>query len=488
MDYTAPGGDSRAILGDGSLSMLSLEDFLAQGNSLAAAFPAPLSAAASFATSRAEFPVCGMQHTSECAPYNDPLELCRQRRRSGTDNPETWDPMASDFVEVPLDLSAASLSAECRTVLEGTFKSCFRHTTPSSVSGLVECIADKSNYQVLSITRLQNFARYSMHKHFGRSYGIASVRQVYHGTATDSARTIAKMGFRNAASQRAKFGKGIYAAANVWEALAYAQPETHSLVQTFLVADLWQGPSRVGHENMIDFGQNASAKQILTTTNPEETIFCAAYEDQLYAHYSVTVRCTVEQPHSLTAYNTVHMYHPSIWSLLKQQNITPPTVPKSVFAVPLPPRASAVLPRVRQLKSHMNFKISDTVRIVKTLKNFTFCCGEVGHINRIVKDGHVHFCIEFDSLDLQERIKLVNRTPHYEWQNDLPLSWLRCQISHIEMVTSPTPISTASAGSGASPDTAKDAVTTQHDSSADSQGAQRGAKRKMPHAFEATNT
>jgi len=84
-----------------------------------------------------------------------------------------------------------------------------------------------------------------------------------------------------------------------------------------------------------------------------------------------------------------------------------------------------------------------------------------------------------------ERIKLVNRTPHYEWQNDLPLSWLRCQISHIEMVTSPTPISTVSAGS---PDTAKDAVTTQHDSSADSQGAQRGAKRKMPHAFEATNT
>jgi hypothetical protein len=100
----------------------------------------------------------------------------------------------------------------------------------------------------------------------------------------------------------------------------------------------------------------------------------------------------------------------------------------------------------------------------------------------------VHFCIEFDSLDLQEHIKLVNRTTHYEWQNDLPLSWLRCQISHIEMVTSPTPISTASAGSGTSPDTAKDAVTTQHDSSADSQGAQRGVKRKLLHAVEATDT
>jgi hypothetical protein len=429
-----------------------------------------------------------MQHTSACTPYDDPLQWCRQRRRFGTDNPETWDPMSSDCVEVPLDLSAASLSAECRTVLEATFKSCFRHTTPSSVSALVECIADKSNYQVLSITRLQNFARYSMHKHFGKSYGIASVRQVYHGTATDSARTIAKMGFRNAASQRAKFGKGIYAAANVWEALAYAQPETPSLVQTFLVADLWQGPSRVGHENMIDFGQDASAKQILTTTNPEETIFCAAYEDQLYAHYSVTVRCMVEQPHSLTAHNTVHLYHPSIWSLLREQNITPPTVPKSVFAVPLPPRASAVRPRVRQLKSHMNFKIGDTVRIVKTLKNFTFCCGEVGRINKIVKDGHVHFCIELDSLGLQERIKLANRTPLVVWQADLPLSWLRCQISHIEIVTSPTPISTASAASGTTPDTVKDAGATQHDSSADTQGSQRGVKRKLPHAFEAANT
>jgi hypothetical protein len=39
MDYTkaplAPRGDAQAIHGDGSLSMLSLEDFLAQGDSLA---------------------------------------------------------------------------------------------------------------------------------------------------------------------------------------------------------------------------------------------------------------------------------------------------------------------------------------------------------------------------------------------------------------------------------------------------------------------
>jgi hypothetical protein len=100
----------------------------------------------------------------------------------------------------------------------------------------------------------------------------------------------------------------------------------------------------------------------------------------------------------------------------------------------------------------------------------------------------VHFCIELDSLGLQERIKLANRTPLVVWQADLHLSWLRCQISHIEIVTSPTPISTASAASGTTPDTVKDAGATQHDSSADTQGSQRGVKRKLPHAFEAANT
>jgi hypothetical protein len=257
--------------------------------------------------------------------WKDPLEVVRQRRRFGTDEPATWDPMTGvDHAEVllfsagwgtpVLHFSADPHPAEveCANVLAETFKSCFGPETPSSVSKLVECIADSSNYKVLSITRLQNLARYSMHKQFGRSYGISSARQVYHWTTKASANTIAKVGFRNAVSPRALFGKGIYAAANVWEALAYAEPEAYSNVQTLLVADLLQGPTRVGHEQMIDFGRDLSNKQILTATNPQETIFCAAYEDQLYAHYSITVRFLAEREHLPSARKIVGGYHPAV--------------------------------------------------------------------------------------------------------------------------------------------------------------------------------
>jgi hypothetical protein len=247
--------------------------------------------------------------------WNEPLEVVWK--------PATWDPMTGvDHAEVLLfsaDPPALSAEVECANVLAETFKSCFGPETPSSVSKLVECIADSSTYKVLSITRLQNLARYSMHKQLGRGYGIRSARQVYHGTTKASASTIAKVGFRNAVSQRALFGKGIYAAANVWEALAYAEPEAYSNVQTFLVADLLQGPTRVGHEQMIDFGRDLSNEQILTATNPQETIFCAAYENQLYAHYSITVRFLAEREHLPSARKIVGgWYHPAVWSLINR--------------------------------------------------------------------------------------------------------------------------------------------------------------------------
>jgi hypothetical protein len=325
------------------------------------------------------------------------------------------------------------MEVECANVLAETFKSCFGPETPSSVSKLVECIADSSNYKVLSITRLQNLARYSMHEQFGQSYGISSARQVCHWTTKASASTIAKVGFRNAASQRALFGKGIYAAANVWEALAYAEPEAYSNVQTFLVADLLQGPMRVGHEKMVDFGRDLSNKQILTATNPQETIFCAAYEGQLYAHYSITVRFLAEREHLPSAHKIVGLYHPAVWSLIEAQVNPPPTVRNPVFVVGL---HTGFLTAV-ELPSHMSFKTGDTVKVVRTLKPFSFCHGAVGRIAKMVKDGHVHFCVEFDSPDLQDRTKLANKKQIYKWHTDL--AWLCCRDSHIETVTAPGP-------------------------------------------------
>ena len=136
----------------------------------------------------------------------------------------------------------------------------------------------------------------------------------------------------------------------------------------------------------------------------------------------------------------------------------------------------------------MSFKGGDTVKIIKTLKTHTFCRGEVGRIKKIVKDGHVHFCVEFDSRDLQERIKLANRKQVYEWQTDL--TWLRCQVSHIQKVISPcsatTPVCTTPGRSGSSATLScaassdAETIASPHDSSSDTNdaAAQSGGKRK----------
>jgi hypothetical protein len=162
--------------------------------------------------------------------YECPVEETRKRRRLGGDGPEHWDPMnGHPTTEVPLFSRGEACFAshpECCGVLGLAFKSCFGEERPSGVQALVDGIAEKSYFQVLSVTRLQSVPRHAMHKSFARIYDIpATVRTVYHGTSEENARIIAQLGFRNAASQRARFGKGIYAAASVWEALAYAEPD-----------------------------------------------------------------------------------------------------------------------------------------------------------------------------------------------------------------------------------------------------------------------
>ena len=446
-DTLAPGDGSQAIYGDGSLDMLFDDD-----DSLAAPLweesrrPAPR-AATLLGAGSADFFASYCASKPAYATYHDPVEAVRERRRFGTDEPESWDPMpgalSAEVLLFSTDLlhqPCKAAEAECAGLLRETFKSCFGPDAPSSVPELVEAIVERSNYQVLSVTRLQNIARYSMHKSFGRSYGVESTRRLYHGTSQANASVIARVGFRNAASQRAKFGKGIYAAANVWEALAYAEPEAQSNVQTFLAADLFQGPTRVGHENMADFGLDLAEKQILTTTNPEETVFCAAYEDQLYAHYRVTVRFMFERTLLPTASSIVRLWHPSVWSRLKAQSSQPPPVTKPIFAVPLPRAA-----RVKELKVHMGFRQGDSVKVVQTLKHFPFCLGAIGRIDKIVKDGHVHFCVELEDPALRERLKLLNR-PVYEWHTDLAM--MRCRISHIQhAAVPPTPTAAAQVSS-----------------------------------------
>lgn len=380
------------------------------------------------------------------ASFADPLLELRRRREVGTDEPTEWEPMYElPSLERRIYDSGAfkrDFEAECLCVLQIPFKAVLFEPL-TSVQDAIECIRQRTQYEVKTVVRLQYPERFRMHRQFMRVYKIDDTRWVYHGTTKTNAAIIAKVGFRNSASQRAKFGKGIYSASNVWEALAYAEPDAKSFVQTFFVAALAQGPSRVGTENMSDFGFDEAKRQILTTTNPEKNIFCAAYEDQLYAHYMFTVRYCVEEPLLASAHGIVRMYHPAIWSRLKQTAAQQHALAAHAFAVPppapAPKQAPAPIPRAipqaTEIPCHQQFSLHCRVKIVKTWSKYDFALNAVGTIKKIVKERKVHFFVELDDASMRELVRIVNKPPLMSWHTDR--SWLRCQLYHLKPVSAP---------------------------------------------------
>lgn len=233
---------------------------------------------------------------------------------------------------------------ESAKILSRTFRTPGRmDDMQPSLAQVLRDVSYSTNYEVQEVVRIQNRQRYGMHMHFKRIYDIDAASIVYHGTTRASAASIASTGFRGAVSQRAKFGKGIYCASNLWEALAYAEPDRPALTQTILVVEMLQGPTTLGRQDQVDFGVDAAGKEILTTTNAEHTIFCAKYENQLLATYRITVRYLSDRLHTPNHYNSVGMYHPTIWKIIKEQ--TPAAGRKSPH-----PRSLQRGPRQRRLR------------------------------------------------------------------------------------------------------------------------------------------
>jgi hypothetical protein len=287
--------------------------------------------------------------------FPDPLEALR-RRRLCAEPPATWDPSGPPraLLEVPLLARGPGASsapgpcrpgaaAECRALLAAAFRRSLGFDPPRALRALLAELARLSNYEILSVTRLQNPARHAMHCHFARVYDVDRPRRVYHGTTPARAAAIARHGFRTAASQRAKFGKGIYTAADPWEALAYAEPDPASQAQSLLVADLLQGPTSVGAADLADFGVDEQGTPVTTTTNAEGSIFCAAYEDQLYAHYLVTARFRLECLRDLSSAPCVRAFHPQLWKLIQAARSAEPPVVKPLFALKPPAQEATPL-------------------------------------------------------------------------------------------------------------------------------------------------
>ena len=138
---------------------------------------------------------------------------------------------------------------ECCDLLQGAFLTP-AHGLVGDLPLLVQTVAASCNFQVAEVTRVENKPLWDMHRQYAESYAVTNSKRVYHGTA--HAHSIARVGFRGAASNRAKFGRGIYTSAGVFQALAYAQLTPEDTL-TFVVAELHLGPVGLGTENQVRF-------------------------------------------------------------------------------------------------------------------------------------------------------------------------------------------------------------------------------------------
>ena len=205
--------------------------------------------------------------------------------------------------DIQSPLLDANFDQECFGVLQHAFCPGFVGDLPQ----LTQAIGQQSNFEICEVTSLRNKAQHSMHQQFKESYDVVQSVVSYHGT--EQAETIARTGFRGAASKRAKFGRGVYSSKDVYHALAYSKLTADDKM-TFLVVDLHLGPVALGREDQVfpstllfpptvrfphtihsqvlsrlpslvsasqvDFGQNMHGQQVLTLTNAEGDIYCSS--------------------------------------------------------------------------------------------------------------------------------------------------------------------------------------------------------------------
>ncbi len=199
---------------------------------------------------------------------------------------------------------------------------------------LLRAIADNTNYEVERVVRVMNRQHYQMQRAFAENYAIHAPRKVFHGTSEAGAGLISAVGFKGAASRRAMFGRGVYTSPDVWNALAYAKPHTTSR-QEVVAAVLLQGPTALGRPDQIDFGVDADGSEILTLTNADGSILCAAKENQLLATHRFTLRYMVERGFMRRHRETVRIVHADIAVLIQQAKLLwlasqPPATPPPV--------------------------------------------------------------------------------------------------------------------------------------------------------------
>ena len=226
------------------------------------------------------------------------------------------------------------ISVACKTCIDGIeFKGSDEMEICDNTFSHLKIV---SNYEVVSIERVQNTNLELLHDTFNAVHQIGKPRTVYHGSTKMSIENIAKTGFRGSTCSRSKHGRGIYSSSNIWEALSYAEPEKDTLYQNVIVADLLQGPTIMGTPNLKEFGFNSANQEILTSTNAENTIFCAARESQLLTKYIIVFKFDQTSVHGEGQKNLIKFYNMAIWALIKKNQIISSAWSASNVVVTLP--------------------------------------------------------------------------------------------------------------------------------------------------------
>jgi len=124
---------------------------------------------------------------------------------------------------------------------------------------------------------------------------------------------------------------------------------------------------------MKNFGRDANGAQILTTTNPDNTIFCSSLENQLLATYRVVVRFDSKATKSQPREDLIGLYHPKNWNSNRKNSLLPP--------LPLPILATnkfSLLIAFSMIKEFQGICVGDSVNTVNLHKSHDFCNGKQG--------------------------------------------------------------------------------------------------------------
>lgn len=321
--------------------------------------------------------------------------------------------------QVPGDL----YNEEVLSVLFASFPFLVEHIEKISYSRCVETamtyFSTLTNHDIVDITRIDSTLRTNLFYSYRQIYGIKDARIVFHGTSEENAMRICKQGFKCSLGQRAKFGFGVYTAKSAFEALSYATPDKH-LNQTLLVTVLSQGPTTIGVRNLSDFGCDAMGKDILTVTNPEETIFCASDAAQLLVPYRIRVRYNYTSTLLPTHHENVQFYHAKIYEIIWGKHVT---VPNSV----------------RDMSSSDGITIGDSV-IVQDLQDpcLVNCNNASATVKKITSSSvngttTVSFCIEFCQDELHHRVLTYNS--RHQQAGKTSCYWLSCERKNLILST-----------------------------------------------------